>query len=387
LLDFVLTAVVGGTPTEALETNIDMHHTLYEKLRVNTFLLQFYGYLTRGFFSTETRQAIDELIGENVERLQLMKDPMKWEGKYDLVTIQLFATEKYVTEAKGYLKHKQVCNDIDIANYMIKHHHQFYEKGILLNDLKKLLDIEVLFKNGYMLHDIFNGYPEKNMFRFQIDCMDYLHSAAYFYNEAYDYYNNRKEVKFYDAKDFGKLHPFEMRRIQPKEEVMFRNFREAYINMIFFIESFINSVGYNAYLDGVGKTEKDEFNLRGIQSMKANKKPIFSDLTQRIKNFAKIIGNNSIDAGTEPYQSYLNQSVELRNQYIHSSPEKGKIQFSVEDWKKKCDEMISTKCFDFLNAFWKSCYPNLTFPKVIFNEFHGSSFKGHQGKFVLEEQK
>ena len=84
-------------------------------------------------------------------------------------------------------------------------------------------------------------------------------------------------------------------------------------------------------------------------------------------------------------KSYLEHNVELRNQYVHSLPEKGKILLGIEDWKKKCDDMINTECFDFLNAFWKSCYPSKVFPKVIFTIFWGNSFKGHQGRYLATE--
>jgi|GEM_PF-4008438 len=47
--------------------------------------------------------------------------------------------------------------------------------------------------------------------------------------------------------------------------------------------------------------------------------------------------------------------------------------------------MIDHKCFEVLEGFWKGCYPVKVFPRVIFNEFYGSSFKGHQGRFVVTE--
>lgn len=361
-----------------------MHHTLYEQLRVSTFLLQFYDFLTRGFSTPQERKAIDDLIRLNIDRLELMKDTFNWDGRYDLVTEQLFKTKEHVEKAKGDLRFKQICDDIEIANYLTKNHKSFFESGILLNDLKNILDIDVLFRNGHMLHDIFCGYPEKNMYRYQVDCIDFLHSAAHFYNEAYDYYQDKKTIN-YDVR-IDKNSPYELRRIQPKEEVMFRNFREAYINIIFFVESFINSVGYDAYLAGQAKTIDDEIQLKGIQSINPkNGFKRYSNLRQRIENISRIINATAIDVETDPYKSYLENSVELRNQYVHSSPEKGKILLGVEDWKNKCDKMINNECMGFLNSFWKDCYPTKTFPKVIFNIFCGNSFKGHQGKFMVTE--
>lgn len=359
------------------------HHELFERLRISTCLLIFYGYLSRGFFDSEAIKVIKSRIDDNISSLNLMKDFDKWDNNYQRILEQERRTHELINEAKGNIKYEQICKDIEITNFIVKDNNQIFRTGIILNDLRKFLNIETMFKNGYMLHDVFHGYPEKNMYRYQIDCLDYVHSASYFYNEGYDFCTDKKKVTFYNEMDISKIHSFEIRRIQPKEEVIFRNFREAYINIVLFIESFINSVGYDAYLAGVATTDEEKLNLRGIQNIKKNGKPNYSDLAQRIKTFAKIIGNNSIDIGTEPYQSYLNTSIELRNQYIHSTPEKGKMRLGWEDWKLKCDEMISTKSYDFLNSFWTRCYPNKTFPKVIFNEFYGNSFKGHQGRVML----
>jgi len=157
-----------------------------------------------------------------------------------------------------------------------------------------------MFRNGYMLHDVFNGYSEKNMFSFQMDCIDYLYSAAHFYNEGYDYYHGRKTIKFYNDKEYGEIHPFEMRRIQPKEEIVFRNFREAYINLVFFIESFINSVGFDALLGGSAKSETEENKLKGIEKIKKNGWKSYSTLKQRITNFSQIIDGKPIDTNKDP---------------------------------------------------------------------------------------
>lgn len=361
-----------------------MHHTLYEQLRLKTFLLQFYGFLTRGFFEIEERIDMNNLIESNIDRLNLMKDSFNWDGRYDLVTSQLFKTEELVQKAKSKLRFTQSCADIDIANYLIKNHKHFFEFGIQLNDLKRLLDIDILFRNGYFLHDIFNGYPEKDLYRYQVDCLDFVHSAAHFYNEAYDYYNDKKDIN-YDFK-LDKNNPYELRRIQPKEEVMFRNFREAYINIIFFVESFVNSVGYDAFLAGKAQNKEEENHLKGIQSVNSkNGFKKYSSFKQKIENISKILNGTTINTDLEPYKSYLDHSVELRNQYVHSSPDKGKILLGIEDWKSKCDKMINKECFDFLNTFWISCYPTKSFPKVIFNVFWGNSFKGHQGKFMATE--
>ena len=358
-----------------------MHQKLFEKLSINTFLLQFYGFLARGFFAFQKRQEIHELIKSNIDRLHLMKNDIEWDGRSnDLVVAELSKTEAFVNKAKKNLKFEQVCEDKDIAAYLMENQEDFLQTGIALVDLKNIIDISNMLKNGYMLHDTFSGYPEKNLYRYHIHCLDFAHSAAYFYNEGYEYYHKRKEVNY--NVDLSRSKYFELKRIQPKEEIMFRNFREAYINILFFMESFINSVGFDAYLGGFAKSIDEENQLKGIQSFSKSGFRRYSNLRQRLENIPRIINNIEIDTSQEPLKSYLEREVELRNKYVHSSPEKGRIKLGLEDWKSKSDKMIQSDCYDVLHTFWKDCYPEKSFPKVIFNAFWGNSFKGHQGKFV-----
>ena len=134
-----------------------MHHKLYEQLRLKTFLLQFYGFLTRGFFEIEERTEMHNLIENNIDRLNLMKD-FNWDGRYDLVASQLFKTEELVKKTTEKLRFNQSCADIDIANYLINNHNNFFEFGIQLNDLKRLLEIDILFRNGVNFFNLIDNY-------------------------------------------------------------------------------------------------------------------------------------------------------------------------------------------------------------------------------------
>ena len=360
-----------------------MHYPLHAELKIKTCLLQFYCYLASSYFTKEELTEVDALISFNVEQLKLVND-IAWDGRYDVVFHKIIESNQIIERAKVHLKLKQIGRDEDIADFVI-HTPEFMERGIILNDLRALLNIEHFFRNGHMAHDTYYGYPEKDLFKFGVDCLDYLHSAAYFYNEAFDYYHQRKQVSPYEATDYATKHSSELKRIQTGEEVMFRNFRESFINLIFFTESFINSVGIDASLRGIAQNPDDENKLKGIGSPNKNGYTSYLTLRQRMEHTSRIISGVALDTKQDPIHSYLQVSAELRNQYVHSSANKPKNYFSLEDWKQRCDEMISHECFAVLEAFWSGCYPNLMFPKVIYNAFHGTSFKGFQGSFMVVE--
>lgn len=363
---------------------MNVHEDFFKELRIKTFLIQFYVPLTRGKFKTEELEKIQELVNQNIVRLELMKPPMfQWDGRYDLVVEQIFQSGDVLEKAKSFLPLVQKADDEAIAVYM-RSNQEHHIIGIDLLSLSKLFDIERLFRTGHMLHERFLGYQEEHLMSFYTICLDYVHSAAHFYNEGYDYLHGKKEIKFYDQIPQHEIGAFEMRRIQPKEEVMFRNFREAFVNIILFIESFINCVGYDAYLAELAQSPADRLKLQGIQGQRKNGKYNYSTMHDKLINITRIVGGKEIDTDIEPFLSYEKSDVELRNMHLHSKLMSQQILLDHHGWKNKCDEYIDHKCFDVINSFWKACYPAKPFPVHIFNVFSGNSFKGHQGKYMAE---
>jgi len=361
---------------------MSLHHDLHNDLSNSTQLMQFFYKLTWAFHDQDKHTLFCSLNDTNVALLLAMRDQNNWEGQHDQVIKQLSLTKEFTGSIRGLLKLQQTGTDEQIIKF-IQQHDQFFTQGIELNDLSQLFDISHFFADGYMLHDRFAGYNEENYFiTFHVDCLDYVHNAAHFYNEAYDYWKGYKTVKTYEGIPAEEIGMYEMRRIQSRDEIMARNFREAYLNIILFMESFINSVGYDAFLGRNTLDQRDALKLKGIQGQRANGRYNYSTLEQKVQNISWIIYGTELNTDNEPFYSYLQTDVQLRNCYVHSKPGELPAITSIEGWKNKCDEMIARKTETVLHAFWKGCYPDKPFPGNIFNVFHGNSFKGHQGKMV-----
>lgn len=172
--------------------SIDFHEQLNVKARV----MQFYYWLSRGFFSEEETSRLYQLNEDNFKTLAVMNDHLTGSDRPDFVLSLIFQTDEVIVKAKGYLKYTQIGSDTDIADY-VRNNSTMFQYGIDLKHLRSLLNIETMFKNGYMLHDAFLGYPEKSMFSFRVYCVDYIYSAAHFYNEGYAYYHNQKQIDTY----------------------------------------------------------------------------------------------------------------------------------------------------------------------------------------------
>lgn len=354
-----------------------MHWTMENELRRSVFLLQFYGWLSRGLLEQEDLQSIDPVISDAIDRIVLMRNPVEWDGRNDLVVNIQDKVNRLLALSKDKLKYKQIGSDEAIAKY-VHNNPEFRTLGIPLSELRKLLDITQDLKQGYMLHDVYHGYP-KGYYRFQVDCLDYCYSAAHFYNEGYDYYHGRKASKSFSDPDVQALHFTEIKMIQSSEEVAFRNFREGFINLVFFVESFISSVGYHGYLLLDPSDENDQNQLRGIQNVSRKGFKNYSNLKQSIENISRILGGKPIDCNIDPIKLYLESCVELRNKYVHSSRRADIHVQTIDYWKTKCDEMIDSTVCDVIILFWRGCFPNEPLPFMILNTFTSNLFKGRPG--------
>jgi hypothetical protein len=98
-----------------------MHYKLHKELSVQTALLQFYCFLTRGFFLEKDFVSDFDYGNENIEKIHSMSNPEKWDGDYSVIIERISKTKEIVTKAKSYLKWHQKCDNVKIAEYMYNH--------------------------------------------------------------------------------------------------------------------------------------------------------------------------------------------------------------------------------------------------------------------------
>lgn len=352
----------------------------------NIFLCQLYYFLFNGIYQPELRDEYIKIEEEGIFKLEILKANPNFSSelignlndRLNQVKAQFIAQSPY----------RQKCGDDDLIQFWRTY--SLNQKilrvdGIRLYDFLTLFDITDFLRNGYFLQDLFCGYQAGGDYEYKSDCLDILNSAIYYYNEAYDYENGLKVVLDYSQIDADKLKCYEMKRIYTAEEVTFKNYREAYINLLFFIEAFINSVGYNAILESNSYTPEQINRLHGFSLSKRNNRILYSNISKKMEDIAFIISGIKIDLNQSPYKDYVKSEVEIRNKYIHSSPydEKVKLNYTRINWKDKCLILIETFTLEILEAFWKHCYPKRNFPPYIFNGFCMGTFKGFQSKGVL----
>lgn len=366
---------------------------LDSKVKINEFvnnlvISQFYYSLFAGNYSSEVLKEYIEIEETGIFKLEVLKYHPNFSIDFiSELDSRLVKIKTHFVEKSFF---KQIGSDNELIEFWRKYRNNEKQReirldGIRLYDLAKLFDITEHLKMGFFLQDLFCGYQSKDYFEYRSDCLDILNSAIYYFNEAYDYEIGNKTVFTYNQIDVDKLRTHEFKRIYTAEEVAYKNYRESYINILFFIEAFINAIGYNAILEPNTYSQEQINKLHGFSLAKKNDRIIYSNISTKLQDISTIISGVPIDLRQSPYCDYIKSEVEIRNKYIHSAPheEKEKLNYSRINWKDKCHFLIESFAIKILEAIWTQCYPQRNFPPYIFNGFYMGTFKGFQSKGVL----
>jgi len=151
-----------------------------------------------------------------------------------------------------------------------------------------------------------------------------------------------------------------------KYEVAFYS-RLTIISFFSFLESFVNSIGYDYYFRNKGKLNStDEEILQGT------KKGRFLNLKYKIEKFQKIIRSDNVakiilsddNQINEPFKTLFEDYEGLRNASVHFSPKKSRIWLKPHDWVNKSEE-FSKLVIQAALEIWKSCHETKKGPDYL----------------------
>lgn len=142
-----------------------------------------------------------------------------------------------------------------------------------------------------------------------------------------------------------------------KYEVAFYS-RMTIISFFSFLESFVNSIGFDHYFRNKGKlSNEDEEILQGSE------KGRFLNLKYKIEKFQKIIRSDNVakiilsddNQTKEPFKTLFEDYEGLRNASVHFSPKKVRIWLKPHDWENKAEE-FSKLVVQAALEIWRSCH-------------------------------
>lgn len=193
------------------------------------------------------------------------------------------------------------------------------------------------------------------------DAFFMLIQAEKTYNDMNEYYDAFKKIK----DDIENAE--EQSILSNRNQTVSTYSRLGVLSFYSFVESFINSIGYDFYLRNYSQLEDGEIDL-----LKGLKKGNFIKLESKIENIQKIIRNDkkAIIVVTdskqlkEPFKSLFTAIKEIRDSSVHYSPLKEKIWYKPDDWIKYINKTAKTS-IDAAIEFWSACYPDQPLPEYL----------------------
>lgn len=135
----------------------------------------------------------------------------------------------------------------------------------------------------------------------------------------------------------------------------------------FFVEAFVNSIGYDFYL-----RNRNNLSHKDIDILHGKKKGRYVPLENRIENFQSIIrADKRIIINTtddkqikDPFKTFFGEIKAIRDTASHFSPIKGIIWYKPNDWLEKV-KMSARLGLELSKEFWLACYPNKDLPEYL----------------------
>jgi hypothetical protein len=142
-----------------------------------------------------------------------------------------------------------------------------------------------------------------------------------------------------------------------KYEVSFYS-RMAVVSFFSFLESFVNSIGFDYYY-----RHKEILSEKEAEILQGSKNGRFLNLKYKIESFQKIIRSDKKSVIVlsdenqiiEPFKSLFDYYEELRNSSVHFSPNKSRIWLKPHDWVERA-EQFSKLIIEAAALIWKSCH-------------------------------
>ncbi|MEZ4797281.1 MAG: hypothetical protein R2785_08930 [Flavobacteriaceae bacterium] len=143
--------------------------------------------------------------------------------------------------------------------------------------------------------------------------------------------------------------------------------RLTIVSFFSFIESFINSIGFDHYYRNQGALKSSD-----IEILQGKKRGRHLSLKNKIEKFQKIIREDNIakivlsDTAQikEPFKTLFETYEELRNSSVHFSPQKTRIWLKPHDWVNKAQEFSNFTVSAALEI-WKSCHETSKGPDYL----------------------
>lgn len=239
---------------------------------------------------------------------------------------------------------------------------EIFSNGVIIGWLEKQIDLKSYyfydytpyqFKIGLVIHKGRGEIEENFLLQDSFTCLVKAQNRLKTLEEYGKFQKNK--FKSENKKEFDKEALDIINVI--KYEVSFYS-RMTIISFFSFLESFINSIGFDYYYRNESILDSSEKEI-----LHGRKKGRFLNLMYKIEKFQKIIRSDKVAKIVlsddkqikEPFKTLFEDYEELRNASVHFSPIKSRIWLKPHDWLSKA-ESFSKLVIQAALEIWKSCH-------------------------------
>lgn len=222
--------------------------------------------------------------------------------------------------------------------------------------------------------------------RISIEELFLLHDAFFMLASAEETFTNMNEVA-------GKIDKQPDTNLSLNELYVANSNVAAYsrlcvVSFFSFIEAFVNSVGYNFYLQN-----QSSLSSREIELLHGKKKGNFVSIEYKIEKFPSIIRADkkspiiTLDNAQikEPFKSFVQHTKEIRDASMHFAPSKEEIWRKPLDWLENA-RSASKLCTEVAREFWRACYPDRNLPKYLENLDHAQLIESANNRLKMKNE-
>jgi hypothetical protein len=274
----------------------------------------------------------------------------------------IYIYNKLVEEGEKYPLKRTISEIAKDWNEKHKINREIFSDGVMIGWLEEQIDLTSYnfydyypyhFKVGLVIHkrrgEIEEHFLLKDSFTCLIKAKDRLKTLDKFGQVQKERFKNSGKTQF-DKETLDSINAI-------KYEVAFYS-RLTIISFFSFLESFVNSIGFDHYF-----RNKEKLNSADEEILQGSKKGRFLNLKYKIEKFQKIIRSDNVakiilsddNQIKEPFKTLFEDYEELRNASVHFSPKKSRIWLKPHDWVNKAEE-FSKLVIQAALEIWKSCH-------------------------------
>lgn len=268
----------------------------------------------------------------------------------------------FVTTKKLYPPRIDINTISKRFNEYIKNNPEYIRYGIDFGWLNSLLDCKAIYHGFLPYHTKVGLAIHARMFSIEESVL--LRDAFYFIVLGEKQIERLENLRKQGARSYSNKQDFYNKGSSINMNVGTFS-RTCLLNAYSFVETYINSIGYDYYMKN-----KNELAPSIAELLLGKKNGRYLSLEKKMEVILSIINHGSTinlsdkNQIHEPYKFFFDECKEVRDASVHYSPIKAAIIRQPFEWIEKAQKYLFAS-LEVAKDYWKKCYPNQGYPDYL----------------------